>query len=188
MTEPLVLRRIFAAVTVLGLMTWMIQLSPNEAMAQPKPAPDKKTTKKEEPPKEEPKKDSKTDKKDPKTPDTKDKGEPKKEPEMKDSKGKEKTKPAKKEDAFRDAWPKYEGTVVKILDVDLKGNTAEVENAEGKTMTITVDDKTEYFGPQGGPSKLGIRDDRFEQGLMAKILLDGKVAKKVYFAVRKSTK
>jgi hypothetical protein len=74
---------------------------------------------------------------------------------------------------------------VKIVNLSKKNFTITLEN--GKERTFAVDKKTKFLGPQGGPSKSGLKDDRMAKGYEVKVLpaKGGKIAKEVRLPYRK---
>jgi hypothetical protein len=101
-----------------------------------------------------------------------------------------KEKKEKKEDSFKDQWPKVKGSVAKILKVDVDKKTAEVELNDGKKMPLLIDAKVKFFGPRGGARKDGLKDECFSEGYTCKIVFDssGKIADEIHLAVRKGKK
>jgi hypothetical protein len=82
-----------------------------------------------------------------------------------------------------------DGTEIKgkITKVDLDKKTFTIETADGKKLDFTVTDDVKFVGPRGGPSKEGIKDDRFKVGNEVKLVTDagGKTLKEVHLPVRK---
>jgi hypothetical protein len=76
--------------------------------------------------------------------------------------------------------------VGKIKIVNLARNNFIITLESGKERTFTVYKNTKFLGPQGGPSKSGLKDDRMAKGYEVKVMptKDGKVAKEVHLAYR----
>ena len=74
---------------------------------------------------------------------------------------------------------------VKIVHVDLDGETITVTTEAGKKITYSVGNDTQFIGPRGGVSKLKIRDDRVAIGNEITIVLaTGKTLKEVHLPYR----
>jgi len=91
-------------------------------------------------------------------------------------------KDAKKDSAKKDG-KEISGKITK-LDVDKMSFTIKTE--DGKSLDFKVDDDVKFLGPRGGPSKMGIKDERFKVGAEVKLTLDasGKTLKEVHLPRR----
>ncbi|MBM4069289.1 MAG: hypothetical protein FJ271_10135 [Planctomycetes bacterium] len=78
----------------------------------------------------------------------------------------------------------------KIQSVDARASVFTLKLKNGKDRKFKVTDGTKFFGPQGGISKKGIKDDRMVKGNTVKVLpsKDGKSAQAVHLPLRKSKK
>jgi preprotein translocase subunit YajC len=74
----------------------------------------------------------------------------------------------------------------KVTKVDADKGTFSIETDDGKKLDFKVDDKVKFVGPRGGPSKQGIKDDRFKVGAQVTLTTDasGKVLQQVKLPVR----
>jgi len=78
-----------------------------------------------------------------------------------------------------------DGMKVKIVHVDLDGETITVSTEAGKKTTYSVGSDTQFIGPRGGVSKLKIRDDRVAIGNEITVVLGtGKTLKEVHLPYR----
>jgi hypothetical protein len=75
----------------------------------------------------------------------------------------------------------------KVTKVDVDKMTFTIESEDGKKLDFKVGDDVKFIGPRGGPSKEGIKDDRFKVGNEVKLVMDasGKTLKEVHLPVRK---
>lgn len=81
-----------------------------------------------------------------------------------------------------------DGMVVgKIKIVNLARKNFIITLESGKERTFAVDKNTKFLGPQGGPSKSGLKDDRMVKGYEVKVVpaKNGKIAKEVHLPYRK---
>jgi hypothetical protein len=90
----------------------------------------------------------------------------------------------KDKDTKKDAKKGTKATVVAV-DRDKKTLTLEVG---GKKQEFTVTKDTKFYGPRGGVSKAGIKDDRLKPGAQVSVETDGKTLKAVHFGFRKKGK
>jgi hypothetical protein len=74
---------------------------------------------------------------------------------------------------------------VKLVNLARSNFTITLEN--GKDRIFGVDKKTKFFGPQGGKSNDGLKDDRMAKGYEVKVVpaKNGKTAKEVHLPYRK---
>jgi hypothetical protein len=75
----------------------------------------------------------------------------------------------------------------KVVKVDVKKKTLIVETDDGKKEYILNDD-TKFFGPKGGESDKGIKDDRLVPGAEIKLVVAGnnRTVREVHLPERKA--
>jgi hypothetical protein len=90
----------------------------------------------------------------------------------------------------KDDKAKFEvrGTKAKITKIDMEKGVISILTEDGKKVELSVDDDTKFFGPRGGLSDKGTKDDRVAVGheihyLMSK---DNKKVEEIHLPVRKS--
>jgi hypothetical protein len=74
----------------------------------------------------------------------------------------------------------------KVVKVDVKKKLLVVMTDDGK-KEYTLSDDTKFFGPKGGESEKGIKDDRLEVGAEVKLVIAGnnKTVREVHLPERK---
>lgn len=77
--------------------------------------------------------------------------------------------------------------VGKVKEVDAKKALFVITLKDGKDRTFLVNKETKFLGPQGGVSKLALKDDRMEPGYEVQVTAseDGKTAVQVKLPLRK---
>jgi hypothetical protein len=87
---------------------------------------------------------------------------------------------------LRDDWPKLKGTLAKVVTVDTKKKTAQVQFADGKKADLNLEKGVEFIGSRGG--KADIESPRFAAGRTIKIVYDssGKTVKEIHLQILKA--
>ena len=72
--------------------------------------------------------------------------------------------------------------------VDVKDHILVVKWNDGKKASFTVGKAVKFYGPRGGESDEGLKDDRMKAGAKVLIVADGKKLKAVYFTETRKPK
>jgi hypothetical protein len=92
-----------------------------------------------------------------------------------DSKGQE-----KKDDKPKDLL----GIKVTLVKADVDKKILIVTGADGKKAEFLVDKDTTFYGPRGGVSDAGLKDDRLTVGAALRLVVEAKKLKEVHLPFR----